>query len=137
MTTHPSLQPVLRRSNIAQLLEYLKTERDFFDSEAHSDAAAYARGVQYGIDAVLSMWAAAVIADKAVALDNDADPAAEFTALMDDAEAIHRRAIALLDAEIERDDIDPRPTPHLFRLMKLRHRLGDALVALPEWIEDE
>lgn len=66
MTTHPSLQPVLRRSNIVTLLEYLKTERDFFASEEHSDAAAYARGVQYGIDAVLTIWASAVIASDAL-----------------------------------------------------------------------
>ncbi|MCT1804397.1 hypothetical protein M3B20_01430 [Corynebacterium sanguinis] len=70
MTTHPSLQPVLRRSNVATLIQFLRNERDDVMAQPgtadHSENAAYVRGLQYAIDTITTMWASAVIASDAL-----------------------------------------------------------------------
>ncbi|MBA4506377.1 hypothetical protein, partial [Corynebacterium sanguinis] len=70
MTSHPSLQPVLRRSSVATLVQFLRNERDDVMAQPgtadHSENAAYVRGLQYAIDTITTMWASAVIASDAL-----------------------------------------------------------------------
>lgn len=75
MTTHPSLRPVLTRSNVSTLVEAIRTERDDVltapAAASHSENRAYARGLQYAVDKILLMWASAVIAADAARQDID------------------------------------------------------------------
>lgn len=75
MTTHPSLRPVLTRSNVSTLVEAIRTERDDVltapAATSHSENRAYARGLQYAVDKILLMWASAVIAADAARQDVD------------------------------------------------------------------
>lgn len=70
MNTHPSIQPALRRENVATLIRFILNERDDImaaDASAeHSVNAAYMRGLQYAVDTITTMWASAVIASDAV-----------------------------------------------------------------------
>ncbi|WP_115685963.1 hypothetical protein [Corynebacterium senegalense] len=81
MTTHPSIQPALTRSNVTTLIRFILNERDDVmacpESAGNTDNTGYVRGLQYAVDAITTMWASAVIAadahaqDLANALDED------------------------------------------------------------------
>lgn len=67
-THHPSIQPVLHRSDVVTLRQFLRNEQDAVmaaNSATDAEAAEYVAGVQFAIDALETMWRAAVIVSDA------------------------------------------------------------------------
>lgn len=67
-THHPSIQPVLHRSDVVTLRQFLRNEQDDVmaaNSATDAEAAEYVQGIQYALDALETMWRAAVIAAEA------------------------------------------------------------------------
>lgn len=67
-THHPSIQPVLHRSDVVTLRQFLRNEQDDVmaaNSATDAEAAEYVAGVQFALDALETMWRAAVIASEA------------------------------------------------------------------------
>lgn len=68
MTNHPAVQPVLHRSDVATLRQFLRNEQNDVmaaNSATDAEAAEYVAGVQFAIDALETMWRAAVIVSEA------------------------------------------------------------------------
>lgn len=67
-THHPSIQPALNRSDVASLRHCLRYEQEYVmaaNSATDAEAAEYVQGIQYALDALETMWRAAVIASEA------------------------------------------------------------------------
>lgn len=63
---------MLHRSDVAVLRHYLRCDQDdvmVTNSATDAEAAEYVQGIQYALDALETMWRAAVIASEAHAQD--------------------------------------------------------------------
>lgn len=69
MSTHPALQPVLRRSNVATLSAYLTGEAERVAYSGDAENLDYFDGLEYAQRALHLMWEAALIATDAENLD--------------------------------------------------------------------
>ena len=68
MSRNSGKEPVLHRSDVATLRQYLCYEQDYVmaaNSATDAEAAEYVQGIQYALDALETMWRAAVIASEA------------------------------------------------------------------------
>lgn len=78
MTSHPAMQPVMLRSDVATLRQFLRNEQHDVmaaNSATDAEAAEYVDGLQFAIDALETMWRACVIASEAHAQDLAAEEA--------------------------------------------------------------
>ena len=128
MTNHPGFQPTLTRGNVAMLLRFITNERDDVMAQPGSADtpanAAYMLGLEFAENAILTMWASAVIAADALTQD--------FTRDMEELEekaraggVVSNLESAILHVEDAYHCLDENDTGR-FELGKIRARLERA-----------